>query len=237
MSGYNVIVSQNRKSITLRDPTKYDLEVNYQIPAKAIQFTNILLTTSPGYNGIGKTFSLFDGANLYAPINDQQILVGKNNLFLEPTEDYVVSGTSIIFTSAPQSADDIFIIALVTTADLTRTINFFVDNGNSDMESGTKGYLTIDVSGIIDSWKIFSEETGSLRVNILKSNFTSYPTFTTICGTGSTSFRPEVNSSNKAFSDNLVGWTTSILAGEVLRFDVDFSINIKKFLISLKLKL
>lgn len=237
MTGYNVTVSQNRKRVTLGAPTKYDLGVNYQIPAKAVQYTNILLSTSPGYNGIGKTFTLYDGANAYAPLNDQQILVGKNNLFLEPTEDYVVSGTSIIFTTAPQSTDDIFIIALVTTADLTRTINFIVDSGNFNMESGTKGYLTIDVSGIIDSWKIFSEETGSLRVNILKSDYTSYPTFTSICGAGVTASRPQVSSGNKAFSDTLTGWDTALRAGDVLRFDVDYSINIKRFLISLKLKL
>jgi hypothetical protein len=233
MTGYNVTVSQNRKRVTLGAPTKYDLGVNYQIPAKAIQYTNILLATSPGYNGIGRTFTLYDGANTYAPLNDQQILIGKNNLFLEPTEDYVVSGTSVIFTVAPQATDDIFIIALVTTADLTRTINFIVDSGNIDMVAGTKGNLTIDVSGIIDSWKIFSEETGSIRVDILKSDYTSYPAFTSICGAS----KPQINSGDKAFDDTLVGWDTALRAGDILRFDVDFSINIKRFLISLKLKL
>ena len=161
------------------------------------------------------------------------ILVGKNNLFLEPIEDYVVSGTNIIFTNPPTSSDDIFIIALVTTADLTRTINFIVDSGNIDMVAGIKGNLTIDVSGIIDSWKIFSEETGSIRVDILKSDYTSYPTFTSICGGN----KPEINSGRKAFNDTLVGWDTALRAGDVLRFDVDYSINIKRFLISLKLKL
>ena len=233
MTSYNVTVSQNRKRVDLGAPTKYDLGVNYQIPAKAIQYTNILLSTSPGYNGIGRTFSLYDGANTYAPLNDQQILVGKNNLFLEPIEDYVVSGTNIIFTNPPTSSDDIFIIALVTTADLTRTINFIVDSGNIDMVSGIKGNLTIDVSGIIDSWKIFSEETGSIRVDILKSDYTSYPTFTSICGGN----KPEINSGRKAFNDTLTGWDIALRAGDVLRFDVDYSINIKRFLISLKLKL
>ena len=233
MTSYNVTVSQNRKRVDLGAPTKYDLGVNYQIPAKAIQYTNILLSTSPGYNGIGRTFSLYDGANTYAPLNDQQILVGKNNLFLEPIEDYVVSGTNIIFTNPPTSSDDIFIIALVTTADLTRTINFIVDSGNIDMVAGIKGNLTIDVSGIIDSWKIFSEETGSIRVDILKSDYTSYPTFTSICGGN----KPEINSGRKAFNDTLTGWDIALRAGDVLRFDVDYSINIKRFLISLKLKL
>ena len=233
MTSYNVTVSQNRKRVDLGAPTKYDLGVNYQIPAKAIQYTNILLSTSPGYNGIGRTFSLYDGAKTYAPLNDQQILVGKNNLFLEPIEDYVVSGTNIIFTNPPTSSDDIFIIALVTTADLTRTINFIVDSGNIDMVAGIKGNLTIDVSGIIDSWKIFSEETGSIRVDILKSDYTSYPTFTSICGGN----KPEINSGRKAFNDTLTGWDIALRAGDVLRFDVDYSINIKRFLISLKLKL
>lgn len=237
MTGYNVTVSQNRNRVTLGAKTQYELGVNYQIPAKQIQYTNILLTTSPGFNGIGKTFALYDGANLYAPINDQQILVGKNNLFLEPVEDYQVAGSNIIFTTPPTSGDDVFIIALVTTADLTRTINFIVDSGNVGMTSGTKGELTLDVSGTIQSWKIFAEQTGDLRVNILKSDYTSYPTFTTICGAGITNTRPQVSNSRKAFSDQLGTWDTTLQAGDVLRFDVDYSINIQRFLISLKLQL
>ena len=237
MTKYNVVVSQNRKRVDLNPSAKYDLDVSYQIAPKAIQYTNIILSTSPGYNGIGQTFSLYDGANVYAPLNDQQILVSKNNLILEPVEDYTVSGTSIIFTTPPQSTDDIFIIALVTTADLTRTINFILDSGNVDMTSGTKGYLTIDVSGIIQSWTLVSEETGGLRINVLKSDFNTYPSFTTVCGAGVTNTRPQITSSNKAFSDNLSTWDTAIRAGDILRFDVDYSIGIKRFLLALKLKL
>lgn len=235
MTNYNVTVSSNRKSVSLGAPTQYGLGVNYQIPSKAIQYTNLLLDLSPGFNGIGKTFSLYDSGNAYTPINTQQILVGKNHLFLEPIQDYVVAGSSIIFTNPPQSTDDIFVIALVTTADLTRTINFIVDSGNFNMSSGTKGSLTIDVSGIIDSWKILSDQVGNVQVDIKKADYTTYPTFTSIVTDGIT--YPQITNNNKAFSDVLTGWDVAVRAGDILRFDVNYSNGINRFLIALKLKL
>lgn len=235
MTHYNVRLSSPSKRVALSAPTKYGVGVNYEIPTKSLQYNNIILDDiSSGFNGIGRTFTLYDAGTAYTPINDQQLIVGKNNYILEPTQDFVVSGTSIIFTDPPLSTDDIFIIALVTTADLTRTINFLVDSGSLDMVAGIKGSVTIDVSGVIDSWKILADQTGILSVDIQKSNYTDFPTFTSIVGVGTT---PLVYNTNKAFDDTLTSWDTAIRAGDILRFEVINSINIRRFLISLKLKL
>lgn len=233
MTHYNVRLSSPSKRVTVSPPTKYGVEVDYEIPTKSLQYNNIILDDiSSGFNGIEKTFSLYDAGNLYTPINDQQLIVGKNNYFLEPSQDFIVSGNSIVFTDAPVSTDDIFIIALVTTADLTRTINFLVDSGSLDMVSGVKGSVTIDVSGIIDSWKILADQTGTLGVDILKTNYTDFPNFVSIAGTGA---YPIILNNNKGFDDTLTGWDTVIRAGDILRFEVINSLNIKRFLISLKL--
>lgn len=234
MTQYDVTISQNRKRVTLSAPTKYGVGVDYQIPSKSLQYNNIILDDiSGGFNGIGKTFSLYDDGTPYTPINDQQLLVGKNNYFLEPSEDFVVSGSSIIFSEAPLPTDDIFIIALVTTADLTRTVNFIVDSGNVQMTPGDKGLLTIDVSGIIDSWKILSDDPGILQVDIKKSDYSTYPNFTSICGGN----YPTINNTDKGFDDVLTGWDTAIRAGDILQFAVNYSVDITRFLISFKLKL
>lgn len=234
MTQYNVTVSSNKKKVTLSAPTKYGVGVNYEIPSKSLQYNNIILDDiSSGFNGIGRTFSLYDDGTPYVPINDQQLLVGKNNLFLEPSEDFVVSGSNIIFTVPPIPADDIFIIALVTTADLTRTINFIVDSGNVAMNPGDKGELTIDVSGVIDSWKIFADTPGDIQINIKKSDYSTYPTFTSICGGN----LPTLVGTDKGFDDTLTGWDTAIRAGDILRYEVMYSSNITRFLISFKLKL
>ena len=95
--------------------------------------------------------ALTHNSNVYAPINDQQIIVVKNNLVLEPLEDYNISGSNIQFTVAPTSSDDVFIIAQYT--DLTRTVNFIVDSGSADMNTGLKGSLTLDVTGTLNTFK------------------------------------------------------------------------------------
>jgi len=236
MTRLNVTLSSPSKRVQLSSPTKYGVGVNYEIPTKALQYNNIILDDiSGGFTGVGKTFSLYDDGTAYYPINDQQLIVSKNNVILEPTEDFVVSGSSIIFTTAPNSGDDVWIVALVTTADLTRTINFLVDSGSLDMVSGVKGSVTIDVSGIIDSWKLLADQTGTLQVDIKKSDYQSFPTFTSICGVSTN--RPTLFNQNKNFDDVLSGWDTAVRAGDIFQFEVINSITIKRFLISLKLKL
>jgi hypothetical protein len=233
MTHYNVRLSSPSKRVTVSPPTKYDVGVNYEIPTKSLQYNNIILDDiSSGFNGIGKTFSLYDDGAAYTPINDQQLIVSQNNIILEPEEDYTISGSSIIFTTSPQVGDDVWIVALVTTADLTRTINFSFDSGSLDLVPGVKGSITLDVSGVIDSWKIFADQTGTLGIDILKSNYTDFPNFVSIAGTGS---YPTILNTNKGFDDTLTGWDTAIRAGDILRFEVINSLNIKRFLISLKL--
>ena len=68
---------------------------------------------------------------------------------------------------------------------------------------------------------------------ISKSNYTNYPTFTSITG-GS---RVILSGVNKYFDDVLNNWDKTIVAGDILTFEVFGVSGIRRFLISLKLKL
>ena len=151
---------------------------------------------------------------------------------MEPVEDFTTSGAYIIFTTAPAAGDDVFIIALATTADLTRTVNYVVDSGSHDMLAGNKGNITIDVTGIIESFTILSDQQGDLILNIKKSNYTDFPTYTSILPSNLS-----LSNTQKYRDDNLVGWDKTITAGDILSFDVVSVTDIRRFLISLKLKL
>jgi len=219
--------------VTLNQPGSYNVGVDYEIPSKSIQYGNIVLDGLSGFNGIGKTFSLTDQGVAYNPNNNQQLIVSKNNLLLEPGEDYVISGDKIIFTVAPAANDDTFIIALATAADLTRSVNFVIDSGSSPMLPGSKGKVTIDVSGVIESVKVLADQTGDIVLELSKSDFNAYPTFTTITNNQ----RIQLASQNKYFDDVLNNWDTTIVAGDILDFEVVSVNNIRRLLISLKLKL
>jgi len=220
--------------VTLNEPGPYRIGVDYEIPTKSIQYGNIILDElNAQFTGVAHTFGLTSSGNSYVPINDQQLIVVKNNLVMEPIEDYTTSTDNIIFTVAPSPGDDVFIIALATTADLTRTINYVVDSGSIAMLAGNKGSVTLDVSGILESLTILSDQQGDLTIDIKKSNYTNFPTFTSIVG----GTYPQFTNSRKLRDDVLNSWDTSIVAGDILTFDVVAVNNINRFLISLKLKL
>ena len=157
--------------VTLNEPGPYRIGVDYEIPTKSIQYGNIILDDiSSQFNGTDTVFSLSENSNPYVPINDQQLLVMVDGSILKPGKDYTLSTDNIIFTNPPTNGQDCTIVALATTADLTRTINYVIDSGSIKMLPGNKGSITLDVSGIIESLVILSDQEGELTLDIKKSD-------------------------------------------------------------------
>lgn len=220
--------------VTLNEPGPYRIGVDYEIPTKSIQYTNIILDDiSSQFNGVLTTFALAKDGTPYVPVNDQQLLVMVNNTILKPVKDFTVSGSNIIFTTAPTNGQNCTVIALATTADLTRTINYVVDSGSIDMLTGNKGSVTLDVSGVLESITILADQTGDLSIDIEKSNYTDFPTFTSL----SNNQYPSISNNSKYRDDNLSGWSKTIVSGDIIRFWVRSVSGINRFVVSLKLKL
>ena len=220
--------------VNLNSSGSYSVGVDYEIPSKSTQNTNLIIDNiNDQFNGIGVTFSLNSGGDPYNPLNDQQLIVCKNNLVMEPGEDFTIAGDQLIFSVPPIAGDDVFIIALATTADLTRSVNFVIDSGSQDISPGSKGKVTVDVSGTIESIKVLSDQTGDIVLEVSKSNFQDFPTLTTITNNQ----RVQLQSQNKYIDDVLNNWDKTIVAGDILDFSVVSSTNMRRLLISLKLKL
>jgi len=219
--------------VTLNDPGSYNVGVDYEVPSKSIQYGNIIIGKTPAQDGTETTFNLNDQGAAYTPNNNQQLIVTKNGLFLDPSNDYNISGDKVVFPPPPAANDDVVIIALAAAADLTRTVNYVIDSGSLPMQPGDKGKLTIDVTGLIENIRVLSDQTGDIVLEIEKCTFADYPNFSSITG-GS---RVQLTNSDKYFDDVLNNWTTTIGAGDILRFTVVSVNNIRRLLISLKLKL
>lgn len=213
----------------------YNLGVNYEIPTKSNQYNNLLLDSiSASFNGSQQLFNLTVNGEPYFPINEQQLIISINDIVLNPGVDYQVSGSSIFFISPPTVGQEFFGIALSNTADLTRTVNFVMDNGSIDISTGSKGYLNIDVTGTIESWMLVSEDTGSIAVDIQKTRYDQFPNgFASIVG----SEFPQLNDQRKNKDDNLSTWNTQITAGDILDFRVLSCTGISKCSVFFRLKL
>ena len=239
MAQYNVRVGDSSYRVGKQLPQQYQLDVNYQIPSKSTQYSNLLIDSiASQFDGVQDTFNITVDGESYTPLNEEQIAISINNVILEPKVDYVVSNDQIVFNTPPTGGAAFFGIAYATTADLTRTLNYVIDSGSFPMSNGVKGNMTIDVTGEIESWTVISDTEGNLEVDIQKCSFEDFPNFTSICGTERPTLGVLNNSvQRKNKDDNLSKWNTTVNAGDIFQLEVIYSINISRFVVSLKLKL
>jgi hypothetical protein len=221
--------------VRLTSQDRFAVDVNYEIPLKQVQYNNLIIDDiSSLFNGSTNTFTLYVNGEEYFPINEQQLLISINDVLLEPVVDYQISGSSIVFTIPPSGGSNFSGIALVTTADLTRTIVFMIDNGSQQIAPGNKGYLHLDVSGEIDSWTVLSQDTGNIAIDIRRTTYENYPNgFTSIVGNEF----PVLINQNKNKDDNLTTWNKRLDTNDVLDFTVLSCSGIKRCTVTLKLKI
>ena len=241
MPNYNISVKSSNYNVLSDPQKKYNVGVNYEIPSKYLQYGNeILDTTNWVFDGVTTDYPLIDQAgDAYTPVNDQQLIVAVNGLVQVPGIDYTISGTTIIFNTAPTAGDTVYVVGLSTTADLTRTINFVIDSGSAPLSSGIKGEMTLDVTGEIQSWTIIGDQDGQIQLDIGKVDYANFPNFASICGTE----RPQLGdiASNSVQRKNtnttISSWNKALNAGDLLQFEVVYAINIQRCMVSMKLAL
>lgn len=236
MSDFNITIDDNYYDVrTDEGLTRYNLGVNYEIPTKSNQYTNLILDNiSSSFNNVNQLFPLTINGEPYFPINEQQLIISVNDIVLNPGVDYQVSGSNIYFTTPPTTGHQFFGIALATTADLTRTINVVIDNGSFDIIPGSKGYLNLDVTGTIESWTLVSEDEGNIAIDIFKTSYADFPNgFTSIVG----SEYPIMSNGRKSRDESLSTWNTRVNAGDILDFRVVSCTGVSKCSLFLRIKL
>ena len=234
MEDYEITFDAGSYNVNVDTSTpSYNLGVSYEIPSKSTQYTNVLVDDIKGqFDGTKTTFDITVGGNPYVPKDPQQLIVSLNDVILQPGVDYQIAGSQITFTPAPTAGYDFWSTALTANADLTRTINFVLDNGSFDITTGSKGQLNLDVTGRIESWMLVADTVGSIVIDVKKDTFATYPdSLTSIVG----SEYPRLSSEKKARDESLSTWSTQLTAGDILDFDVVSCSGIKKCSLFLRL--
>jgi hypothetical protein len=120
----------------------------------------------------------------------------------------------------------------VATWTNTADITFVFDGGGSTITTGIKGDIRIDFACTITEWTLLADVSGSVVVDVWKQTYASYPA--TVGQSITASAKPTITSSNKGNSTSLPGWTTTINAGDCLRFNIDSATTITRVAIMLK---
>ena len=120
--------------------------------------------------------------------------------------------------------------------DLTTALIFIKDTGNADvqLDTGILGDIQVDFACTITGVTLLADQTGSAVVDIWKDTYANYPP--TDADSIAAAALPTISSTTKYNDTTLTGWTTSISAGDTLRFNLDSVTDISRLMIKLKVK-
>lgn len=106
-----------------------------------------------------------------------------------------------------------------TTSSGTRTLNVVIDEGGALIQTGVRGDVEIGFGCTITRWTLLADQSTSTVVDIWKNTYANYPP--TVANSITSASPPTISAAVKAQSSTLTGWTTQILAGDTLRFNVN----------------
>jgi len=116
----------------------------------------------------------------------------------------------------------------------TASLTFIIDGGGSAITIGQKGHLEIPFACTIQRVTMLADVSGSIVVDIWKDTYANFPPMDADSITASAP--PTISAAQKSQDSTLTGWTTAIVAGDILAFNVDSCSTITRVTISLKVE-
>jgi hypothetical protein len=111
------------------------------------------------------------------------------------------------------------------------TILFEKDYNGNVVTTGIQGEVYVSFPCTITANTLFADVSGSLVVDIWKSAFGVYPP--TVANTICSATPPTLASQLIVQNTTLTGWTTSIAAGDILRFNVNSAATVTRYTLAL----
>lgn len=121
--------------------------------------------------------------------------------------------------------------ARATLGVATAGFQCIISGGGTVIATGAKSFIEIPFACTITAVRMFADQSGSAVVDIWKDTYTNFPP---VVGDSITaSAKPTLSAAQKSQDSTLTGWTTSVVAGDILRFNVDSCSTITELTISL----
>jgi hypothetical protein len=190
-------------------------------------FTWVQPQTSTGAVTIGLTGLPMLGA--YG--NNGAVALGAGNLLAG------FAYQAFVLSSLAAGAGGWVVNAFSTTgAAQAASIEFVIDGGGSAIATGLKGWLVLPYNLTITGATLLADQAGSIVVDVWNCTYAQYaPGTHPVAGDKITaSAPPTITAASKSQDNALTGWTTSLLAGSVLAFNVNSVATVTKVTIALQ---
>ena len=141
----------------------------------------------------------------------------------------IVGGGTTVVTVSDLTGDVTTSGSVATTlktAAKTRAIGITIDGGGSAITTGIKGDIYVPFACTITAVTMLADQSGSIVVDIWKDTYANYPP--TDADSITASAVPTITTAVKSQDTSLTGWTTSVSAGDTLRFNVDSVTTIER---------
>lgn len=126
-------------------------------------------------------------------------------------------------------------VAIGATSSSPRAITFAIDGGGSALTTGVKADVYVPYACTITAVTMLADQSGSCVVDIWKDSYANYPP--TVADSITASAKPTISAATKSQDTTLTGWTTSISAGDTLRFNIDSASTLTRLTLALTVTL
>jgi len=131
---------------------------------------------------------------------------------------YASAVNGLIPNSSPLALSSSYAVTASYSSQI-KSLGITIDGGGSVITTGVKGDVTIPFNGTITAWYLVADQAGSIVIDVWKNVFASYPP--TVANTIAGSEKPTLSSQTSNSDTNLTTWTTPVLIGDTIRFNVD----------------
>ncbi len=162
-----------------------------------------------------------------APADAQYVVAASNGTL---TAERVLTDTATVtwdFGTAGQAKAT----ATGGTSTIKRSVVLVLDGGGQAISTGIKADLRVPYAGTITGWEIVANASGSIVIDVWKDTYANFPP--TVADTITGTEKPTLSSASKNQDLTLSTWTTSITAGDWLRFNVDSASTVTRVTLSI----
>ena len=114
----------------------------------------------------------------------------------------------------------------------TGSIGMIIDGAGAVITTGLKGFIEIPFACTLQAVTLLADVAGSIVIDIWKDTYANYPP--NVADTITAAAKPTITAALNSQDTTLTGWTTAVVAGDILAFNVDSVATVTKVTLSLK---